>query len=444
MDTEDSIANGLSRGFVVALISTLVAVALGCGWWWSGHWLVYLGFLFSQTILLSVVIWQACDPFADAAQWVGQRFGIPGSVRGATLDAIASSMPEFFSGVLFVVVAVFLFQDASAASEAGGNGFGATLATCAGSAVYNMMLIPAFCAILISYARPSRPTIDVDDVVIKRDGFWFLACEIMLIVFLFQNQLTWWMAVALLLMYCGYIAVLAWDARRFQRLLQEFKQRMALAGATMEQVTADLRNGGHTLSRDLIGRLQTADGENDETDETEILFGLSRVKLNGRTVTAILTLSTLFVIGACYWLVWVVYQISDTMHVPVFFVAVIIAAAASSVPDTFLSMGSAMRGDDDGAVSNAFGSNIFDITICLSIPMLIGIFLNGGQPLSLTIDNQPIQGLVWLRVLLMVFSVATLGILWHRRQLTRGKAWILVGMYLLFILYAVLGSLGVI
>jgi cation:H+ antiporter len=51
-----------------------------------------------QTILLSVLIWQACDPFADAAQWVGQRFGIPGSVRGATLDAVASSMPEFFSG----------------------------------------------------------------------------------------------------------------------------------------------------------------------------------------------------------------------------------------------------------------------------------------------------------------------------------------------------------
>jgi hypothetical protein len=76
--------------------------------------------------------------------------------------------------------------------------------------------------------------------------------------------------------------------------------------------------------------------------------------------------------------------------------------------------------------------------------MLVGIMLNGGQPLSLTIDDKPIEGLVWLRVLLMVFSIATLALLWHRRQLTRNKAWILVGMYLLFILYAILGSLGVI
>jgi hypothetical protein len=122
-----------------------------------------------------------------------------------------------------------------------------------------MMLIPAFCAILISYVRKSRPTIDVDDVVIKRDGIWFLACEALLIVFLFQNTLTWWMAVALILMYVGYIAILVWDAMKFRHLLAEVRRRMEDEGKTIDQVAESLRSDGHRLSRDLLGRMESGD-----------------------------------------------------------------------------------------------------------------------------------------------------------------------------------------
>src|SRR5690606_22733649 len=133
----------------------------------------------------------------DAAQWVGDTFHIPGSVRGATLDAIASSMPELFSGIFFVVVAMSAINQVDSSGKelspeelqraqetAGAEGYGSTIATCAGSAVYNMILIPAFCALFISYFRPSRPTIDVEDEVIARDGLWFVSCEIILILFL--------------------------------------------------------------------------------------------------------------------------------------------------------------------------------------------------------------------------------------------------------------------
>ena len=128
---------------------------------------------------------------------------------------------------------------------------------------------------------------------------------------------------------------------------------------------------------------------------------------------------------------------------PTFFVAVILAAAVSSIPDTFLSIGAAMRGDDSGAVSNAFGSNIFDICICLSIPLLVNAYLIGWQPVSLLDEHgQPIEGIVYLRYLLITLTAITLAILWHKRTLNRGKAVILVGLYLIFVAYAVLGSLG--
>ena len=101
-----------------------------------------------------------------------------------------------------------------------------------------------------------------------------------------------------------------------------------------------------------------------------------------------------------------------------------------------------MRGDDDGAVSNAFGSNIFDLCVCLSIPLLVGSYLNGWDPILLTQDGEPMRGLAGLRILLCTLTIITLLIMWHNRQLTKNKAYILIGLYGVFVAYAVAGSLG--
>ena len=57
--------------------------------------------------------------------------------------------------------------------------------------------------------------------------------------------------------------------------------------------------------------------------------------------------------------------------------------------------------------------------------------------------GEPMQGLMGLRILLFALSGITLLILWHNRQLTRNKAFVLCGLYGVFIAYAVLGSLGI-
>ena len=116
------------------------------------------------------------------------------------------------TGLFFVLVVAAGGAPADLATLTG-DGFKATIATCAGSAVYNMILIPAICAIFISYYRKSRPTIDVDHRVISRDGAWFVAMEIMLIAFLCQQQIQWWMGVAFLFCYLVYVVVLYLDLR---------------------------------------------------------------------------------------------------------------------------------------------------------------------------------------------------------------------------------------
>jgi Ca2+/Na+ antiporter len=117
-------------------------------------------------------------------------------------------------------------------------------------------------------------------------------------------------------------------------------------------------------------------------------------------------------------------------------VAVILAAAATSVPDTFLSLLSARKGDDSGAVSNAFGSNIFDINICLGLPVLI-FTLKNGKPVKL-LD----QGVRELPVILVALSALTLIIFGVKYRLTRAKAVVLFGLYGLFVLYVVLRGYG--
>ena len=449
-ETEES---GIDRiGLSVALVGLAALAVTGGLWSYVGGTPLHVAFMFCQVVVISLVIWQACDPFAEAAQWIGIKFHLPGSVRGATLDAIASSMPELFTGIFFVLVAIFAADSEEALKAAGSEGYGPTVATCAGSAIYNMILIPAICALIISYSRKARPTIDVAPKVILRDGMWFLGCELLLILFLFQNEMHWWMGVVLLVLYVSYIVVLYADAKRFRRAIHAVR---AHVGEDVTELTAAHIEDALVLrsikpNRQLVNevqeRLLNANGDDDEEEEAEeeasVLFGMFKVPLGNITAWLVILVSTVVAASSCYWLVEVTREASTTLNIPIFFVAVIVAAAASSVPDTFLSIGASRRGDDDGAVSNAFGSNIFDICVCLAIPLLVGCYLSGWAPISLTVDGEPMPGLVGIRVLLCVLTVVTLLMMWHNQQLTRRKAFILCALYGVFVLYAVAGSLG--
>ena len=441
--------DGIDLGMLlIALLSVLLMVMF----WYRG-WT--LPFLVAQTVVISIVLWQACDPFAEAAQWVGRTYRLPGSVRGATLDAIASSLPELFSGIFFVIVMAASSTDQRSMAETVGEGYGSTIATCAGSAIYNMILIPGVCALVISLRRPSRPAIDVEHDVVWRDGLFFLVCEALLLYFLFQDTMHWWMGAAFVALYVLYIAKLQRDARAYRRHFDTVKEvfdEMGLDTPPRDAKRA-LADRGTRVDQGTVARIKQAlrQGHGGDASEDEegaagsarVFFHCCRVPLNRGSAWGLLAAATGVAAVACYFLVEAVYATAGELNVAPFFVAVILAAAASSLPDMFLSIGAARRGDDSGAISNAFGSNIFDICICLSLPLLLACFLNGWQPISLLQDGKPMAGLVGLRMLLWVLSLLTLGIIWHKRRVTRVNGIILCGLYCVFIAYAILGSLDV-
>jgi cation:H+ antiporter len=180
-------------------------------------------------------------------------------------------------------------------------------------------------------------------------------------------------------------------------------------------------------------------------DSCEVFFNTLVIRLTWRTAVAILVLATAIAAFACYFLVELTNFSAERLGVPPFFVAVILTAAVSSVPDTLLSLNSARRGDDSGAVSNVFGSNIFDVCVGMSIPLLVCCYLNDWQPVQLVgPDGNPMPGVVGLRIFLFLLTTVALSIMWTRRRVSRKSGWVLVGLYALFTTYAVLGGLGIV
>ena len=82
-----------------------------------------------------LVIWRSASGFEVASDFIGRR--LSKGVKGATLNAIASSMPEFLSTVFFL----FYLEDI--------NGFSGGLGITAGSAIFNLLIIPALVILIV-------------------------------------------------------------------------------------------------------------------------------------------------------------------------------------------------------------------------------------------------------------------------------------------------------
>ena len=87
-----------------------------------------LALAFFTICAASYAIHLAACSFDEAADYVGRN--LPPGVKGATLNAIASSLPEVFTTFFLL----FYLKDTV--------GFASGLATCAGSAMFNMTIIP--------------------------------------------------------------------------------------------------------------------------------------------------------------------------------------------------------------------------------------------------------------------------------------------------------------
>lgn len=351
------------------------------------------------TVVSSVVIMYACDSFDDAASYLGRNMA-PG-VRGATINAIGSSMPELMT-TLFLL---FLYHDQ--------DGFAAGIATTAGSAIFNAVIIPAVCIFAVRYhgvmtdgvgaTRTKIKLIEISKRSVLRDGFFLLAAEAILIIFLGDSTMTWWMGLSLIGIYGIYFIFLA---RGFNH-----------GSDGQEEEESDDDQAQTTLKALLT------------FDFKHLLFGDD--DYNNGAAWTVLTLATLVIAVACYAVADAVMISADALGIPAYFTALILAAAATSVPDTILSVKDAMRGDYDDAIGNAVGSNTFDITVALGLPLTLFTLIYGDVTVMSAEATQT------LRIVLLGVTFAVLCMFLLPRRITAVTAWILSAIYIGWIGYVI-------
>lgn len=324
-----------------------------------------------------IIIWKACDGFEAGSNFVGRN--LTGGVRGATINAIGSSIPE----LLATSIALLLYFDK--------DGFAFGIGTTAGSAVFNSAIIPAL-VILAVVVFMSVKRVEVSRKVILRDGIALLIAEAALIGVLFTDTLDWYHGLALIALYFGY---------------------MVYMFTTMK-----------------------ASEEDDEYEE-ESCWGVT-VNTNLKA-WLLLLVATVFIGGACHILVESCYKIGEILDIKVYFISVILAAAATSVPDTILSIKDAMAGESDDSVSNALGSNIFDICVCLGLPLFL-FCLFTGQTISIGAEND--SSVLDLRISLLVCTLAVFLIMLFGRKMGAFKAFLLLTVYGAFV-FRILQGAGV-
>merc|ERR1719161_1081193 len=125
--------------------------------------------------------------------------------------------------------------------------------------------------------------------------------------------------------------------------------------------------------------------------------------------------------------------------IPTLFMGLVFLAAGTSIPDAFASMGAAKRGEGDMAVSNALGSNIFDVLLGLGLPWLIALMI--GQPIVFLGAHRLLSWVTLLMAIIVVFMVIVVACNW---QLNQKTGLVLISFYVAYVVYALLQSFNLV
>jgi cation:H+ antiporter len=172
---------------------------------------------------------------------------------------------------------------------------------------------------------------------------------------------------------------------------------------------------------------------------------IGKRKINNKNGWALLIISMLIIGGACLILVAACEMIGaetytlpligelNGLNIPIMFVAVILASAATSLPDTILSIRDAQNGKYNDAISNALGSNIFDVCFALGLPLFLYCIFYG----PITMSPEIVQFSSELRILLLILTIIAFFVYYIGSRMTKIKGFILLSFYILFTLYII-------
>ena len=361
-----------------------------------------LGYLF-VIVILSYIIWATSESFERASSYLGRNMA-PG-VRGATINAIGSSMPELFTAVFFLSIA--------------GNeeGFAGGFGTMVGSALFNLLIIPSAVLLTLFYTKQKADSLDslFAQKSLWRDAIFLLIGQGLLLI-LVRPIMYWWNGLLLMLFYGFYL----WFVLRPNNHESQHPEKKTA------KPSGGITEGSNTKERSMLSAIMRLD-----------IYGLFTQKngVNGIRAWITLFISMLFMGISCLFLVYLCEELCILWNLPILVIALVIAASATSVPDLFISVRDAKKGNTADALSNALGSNIFDICFALGLPIVLYVLFNDNGVLYAFTHKEEWAFSVILRWTMIILTVPAIFLLIIPRISLRKKSIGLILLYCLFLFF---------
>jgi K+-dependent Na+/Ca+ exchanger-like protein len=321
--------------------------------------------------------------FVPAIDRMADKLKLSSDAAGATLLAIGSSAPEFFTS-FFAIMGIV-----------GGAHADLGAGTIVGSAIFNVLVIVGAAALFRAVKLQWQPVV--------RDMVFYIVTILLLLAAFWDGKIVLWEALGFVLMYGVYVfTVVKW------RKWLDYKD-----------VQVEVNTEAKT--RNTLNKM---------THRAISLF-IPDPHKKPEWYAATFVLAIVGIAGLSWLLVDQVIAIADVLHINPTFLALTVLAAGTSLPDLIGSVVVAKQGRGDMAVGNAVGSNIFDILFCLGLPWLLVLGLKGESSIHVSTDN-----LMASVLLLFATVVATLFLLMARKwRLGRRSGLVLITLYAAYAVY---------
>lgn len=324
-------------------------------------------FALGLAVVATAVIWKGSDLLERSAERLSKHYGLPVAVHGAVVVAVGSSFPELSS----VVVSTLLHGE-----------FSLGLGVIVGSAIFNVLVIPAAAAFASESLESTR------DVVHKDAQFYIISILVLFITFALGATyvpggtntaaiLTPTLVLFPLLTYGVYVFLHHQDTREHD---------------PKAPIDVDPRREWLWLVVSL----------------------------------AVITLGVEGIVSA-------VLTIGEALATPPFFWGLTVIALVTSLPDAFVSIGAAKRDEDVTSLTNVLGSNTFNLLVAIPVGVLIA-----GRTTVDFVLAVPLFGFLGLATLVFIVFTRT------HLELSQREAAGFVALYAFFLVWMALETFGVV
>ena len=343
--------------------------------------------IFILLLLISFyLLARVCDEyFVVSLDKIAEKLKMSHDVAGATLMAVGSSAPELFIAIIALIKP--------------GNHAALGMGTIVGSAIFNILVIIGAAAVVRKAVLSWQPVV--------RDTIFYSFSILFLLFAFWDGQIVMGEAVIFAVLYIVYIiAVINW------KKLFPYQDNDIIE--EVEDAMKKSKDGGW---KKILKPL-------------DIL--LDKIFPSSEHYYSVFFISIAVIAGLSWVLVESAVGISHILGIPEVIIALTVLAAGTSVPDMISSMIVAKQGRGGMAISNAIGSNIFDILFGLGVPWIVMLYFSKSA-ITVSTENLFSSVILLFATVLVIFFL----LLVRKWKIGRRAGYFLIGLYIAYLAWAI-------